>query len=43
MNALDRRRAPVPGIFAVLLSASLLSSARADDQGFRPIFNGKDP
>jgi arylformamidase len=42
MNALDRRRAAGPGIFAVLLSTSLLSSARADEQGFRPIFIGKD-
>ncbi len=42
MNPLQRRRTTGSSAFALLLSASLLSSACADEPGFHPIFNGKD-
>jgi acetyl esterase/lipase len=42
MSPLHRRRATGPGAFALLLSTFLLPAARADEPGFKPIFNGKD-
>src|SRR4051812_5164533 len=42
MSRLNRRRAARSGAFALLLSTSLLALRRADEPGFRPIFNGKD-
>jgi arylformamidase len=42
MSPLHRRRTAQSNAFALLCSAFLLSAARADESGFRPIFNGKD-
>ena len=42
MSPLHRRRTAESIVFALLLSSSLLSAARAEEPGFKPIFNGKD-
>ena len=42
MSPSHRRLAAGSSVLALLVSSSLLSVARADDPGFRPIFNGKD-
>jgi arylformamidase len=42
MSPLHRRRTAESSIFALLVSTFLLSAARADEPGFKPIFNGKD-
>jgi hypothetical protein len=42
MNTLHRRRAAESSVVALLFSTSLLCAARADEPGFKPIFNGKD-
>ena len=42
MSPLHRRRTAESSVFAFLVSTFLLSAARADEPGFKPIFNGKD-
>jgi hypothetical protein len=42
MSPLHRRRAAEPSLFVLLLSTFLPSAARADEPGFKPLFNGKD-
>ena len=42
MSPLHRRRAAESSVFALLFSTVLLSTARADEPGFKSIFNGKD-
>lgn len=42
MSQLNRHRTAQAGTFALLVSTFLLSAARADEPGFKPIFNGKD-
>ena len=42
MRRLNRRRAARSSAFALLASTVLLAAARADEPGFKPIFNGKD-
>ena len=42
MSPLHRRRAAESSVFALLFSTFLLSAARADEPGFKSIFNGKD-
>ena len=42
MSPLHRRRTAEPIGFVLLFSAFLLTAARADEPGFRSIFNGKD-
>ena len=42
MSRLNRQRAAQSSAFALLVSTFLLAAARADEPGFRPIFNGKD-
>src|SRR5262249_31116844 len=42
MSPLHRHRTFQSGAFALLFSTFFLSSAPADEPGFRPIFNGKD-
>ena len=42
MSPLHRRRTAESSAFALLVSTFLLSAARADEPGFKPIFNGKD-
>src|SRR5437868_5829851 len=42
MSLLERRRPAQSSAYALLLSTLLLSAARADEPGFRPVFNGKD-
>ena len=42
MSPLHRRRTAESIVFALLFSTFLLSAARADEPGFKPIFNGKD-
>ena len=42
MSRLNRRRTVRSSAFALLFSTLLLASARADEPGFEPIFNGKD-
>jgi hypothetical protein len=42
MTRLKRQRAAHSSAFALLVSTLLLAPARADEPGFKPIFNGKD-
>ena len=42
MNPLPRRRMVRESALALLVSVFLLSAARADEPGFKPLFNGKD-
>src|SRR5262249_46091178 len=42
MSLLHRRWATESSAFALLVSTFLLSAARADEPGFKPLFNGKD-
>ena len=42
MSRLNRQRTARSSAFALLVSTSLLAAARADEPGFKPIFNGKD-
>ena len=42
MSSHPRRRIAESGAIALLVSSFLLAAARADEPGFRPIFNGKD-
>ncbi len=42
MSPLQRRRVAESSMLVLLVSTFLLSAARADEPGFRPIFNGKD-
>ena len=42
MSLLHRRRTSVSSVFALLLATLFFSTARADEPGFQPIFNGKD-
>jgi arylformamidase len=42
MSLIPRSRAAESGVFALLVSSFLFSAARADEPGFKPIFNGKD-
>ena len=42
MSPLHRRRTAESIVFALVVSTFLLSAARADEPGFKPIFNGKD-
>src|SRR5436853_102935 len=42
MRRLNRQRAAQSSACALLVSTFLLAAARADEPGFRPIFNGKD-
>lgn len=42
MNRPHRRRAVRSSLLALLGSVLLLAAARADEPGFRPLFNGKD-
>ena len=42
MSPLQRRRTTESSVFALLVSTFLFSAARADDPGFKSIFNGKD-
>lgn len=42
MSLHQRRRTAESSLFALLVSLFLLSAARADEPGFKPIFNGKD-
>jgi acetyl esterase/lipase len=42
MSLLHRRWATESSVFALLLSTLLLPAARADEPGFKPLFNGKD-
>ena len=42
MTRLNRERAAQSTAFAILVSTLLLTAARADEPGFKPIFNGKD-
>jgi Domain of Unknown Function (DUF1080) len=42
MTRLKRQRVARSSAFALLVSTLLLSAARADEPGFKPIFNGKD-
>lgn len=42
MSWLSRRRTPRWSTLALLASTFLISAARADEPGFKPIFNGKD-
>ena len=42
MSPLHRRRTAESIVFALLFSTFLLSAARADEPGFKSIFNGKD-
>jgi acetyl esterase/lipase len=42
MSRLNRQRTARAGAFAHLLAMLFLAAARADEPGFRPIFNGKD-
>ncbi len=42
MSPLHRRRTAESSVFALLVSTFLLSTARADEPGFKSIFNGKD-
>jgi arylformamidase len=42
MSPIQRRRTVRSSVFALLFWSSLLAAARADEPGFRSIFNGKD-
>lgn len=42
MSWLNRQRPASSSMFALLVSAVLLSTAHAEEPGFKPIFNGKD-
>src|SRR3954463_14031716 len=42
MSRLNRQRAAGSSTIALLVSTLLLTSARAEEPGFKPIFNGKD-
>src|SRR3954453_1452011 len=42
MNPLNAQRTARPCALAILVSASFLAAARADEPGFTPLFNGKD-
>ena len=42
MSPLHRRRTAESSVFALLFSTFLLSTARADEPGFKSLFNGKD-
>jgi hypothetical protein len=42
MSPLHRRRAAESSLLVLLLSTYLLSATRADEPGFKPLFNGKD-
>jgi hypothetical protein len=42
MNTLNQQRTVRSSIFALLGSTFLLTAARADEPGFKPIFNGRD-
>ena len=42
MTRLKRQRGTRSSAFALLVSTLLLSAARTDEPGFKPIFNGKD-
>src|SRR5204863_3394976 len=42
MSQLNRRRTARAGAFALLVSTFLLLAARADEPGFKSIFNEKD-
>ena len=42
MSWLNRRRPAWSRMFALLVSAFLLSTAHAEEPGFKPIFNGRD-
>ena len=42
MSRLNRQRTARSSAFALLVSTFLLAAARADEPGFKPIFNGKD-
>jgi hypothetical protein len=42
MTRLNRQRAVQSSVLALLVSTLLVAPARADEPGFKPIFNGKD-
>lgn len=42
MSWTNRRRVVRPSVLALLVSTILLTAGRADEPGFKPIFNGKD-
>src|SRR3954451_23328958 len=42
MSWLDRQHMSQSGAIALLVTTFLLAAARADEPGFKPIFNGKD-
>ncbi len=42
MRGLTRKRAAQLSVLAIILSTFFLNAARADEPGFKPIFNGKD-
>jgi hypothetical protein len=42
MSRLDRQHMAQSGAIALLVTTFLLAAARADEPGFKPIFNGKD-
>src|SRR4051794_33614235 len=42
MSRLDRQHMAKSGAIALLVTTFLLAAAQAEEQGFKPIFNGKD-